>query len=249
MGVGVTGWQLAFCALVIVVAFTVRGAAGFGGGALATTLLALVFPVHVVVPVLTVLTFLASMEHGIRHKEEILWRQIAFLTPSIAIGVAGGLYLLGELNAELLRKALGAFVIAYAAFVFVTSKRPVRVPAGVARPVGAVLGAIASFVATLFGGAAGPLFAIHYGNLGLAPSVFRVTMTVTLLILAGLRITGYTGLGLYDRVTLTVLAVALPFMWIGGRIADRVADRLAAPTFYRLVGVILLVSGAVLLLK
>lgn len=249
MDVGVSGWELAFSALVIVVAFTVRGAAGFGGGALATTLLALVFPVHIVVPVLTVLTFLASIEHGVRHWDKILWAQIAFLTPSIALGVGAGLYLLGELDAELLRKALGGFVVAYAIFAFVTSARPVRLPAQAARPIGAVLGAAASFVATLFGGAAGPLFAMYYGTLALAPPVFRVTMTTTLLMLAGLRITGYTGLGLYDRATLTVLAVAVPFMWVGGRIADRVADKLAAPTFNRFVGATLLLSGAVLLLK
>ncbi len=247
--VEITVWQLVFCALTIVVAFTVRGAAGFGGGALAVPLLALALPVHVVVPVVTVLTAIASAEHGVRHSSKILWRQLGFLFPFVLLGVTVGLYLLNELHATVLRQGLGAFVIAYAVFAFLTSTRPVRLPAVLLRPLGGVLAAIAGFVGTTFGGAAGPLFAIYYGNLGLDAAVFRVTITTTLLMMAGLRIVGYAGLGLFDRPTLTVLSVGLPFMWLGGRLAERVAGRIAAPAFNRVVGATLLVSGAALLLK
>lgn len=249
MGLEIAAWQLVFCAFIIVVAFTVRGATGFGGGALATPLLALVLPVHVVIPVVTVLNFVASAEHGIRHWSKIAWRQIAFTLPFTVIGVALGLYLLKALHPTVLRKGLGAFVIAYAVFAFVTSTRPVRAPRMLLRPMGALLSAGAGIAGTLFGGAAGPLYAIYFSNLEFDAAVFRVTITMTLLMLAAMRITGYTGLGFYDRTTLIVLAVALPFMWLGGRIADRTAHRIAAPVFNRIVGATLLVSGAALIFK
>lgn len=247
MDISVT--QLAFCALTIVVAFTVRGTTGFGGGALAVPLLALALPVQVVIPVVTALNFLASVEHGIRHWSRIRWREIAFLIPFVALGVVSGLYLLTQLDADFLRKGLGLFVIAYAVFVFATSSRPLRAPRRVVRVLGASLAAAAGLVGTVFGGAAGPLFAIYYSNLDLESAVFRVTITTTLLLLAAMRITGYAGLGLFHRSTLTVLAVAIPFMWIGGRLAERVAGRIAAPVFSRIVGATLLVSGAALFLK
>lgn len=185
----------------------------------------------------------------VRHSTKILWRQIAFLFPFMLVGVAVGLYLLNELHAALLRKGLGAFVIAYAVFGFVTSKRPVRAPRALLRPLGGLLAAIGGFVGTLFGGAAGPLFAMYYRNLELEAVAFRVTITTTLLVMAGLRITGYAGLGLFDRATLTVLAVTLPFMWLGGRLAERVVRHIAAPVFNHIVGATMLVSGAALLVK
>lgn len=245
----ISAWQLAFCAATIVIAFTVRGTTGFGGGALAVPLLALALPVQIVIPVVTVLNFVASIEHGVRFRRQILWRQIAYMLPFVLGGVLAGLYLLDRLHASALSKGLGAFVIAYALFAFVTSSRPMRVPRRLLGPLGAVLSATAGFVGTLFGGAAGPLFAIYLANLKVETSVFRVTITTTLLMLAGMRIVGYAGLGLFDRATLTVLAVALPFMWVGGRFADRLAGRIAAPAFNRIVGATMLVSGGTLLLK
>lgn len=242
-------WQLAFCALTIVVAFTVRGTAGFGGGALAVPMLALALPVQVVVPVVTVLTFVASAEQGVRHAGKIVWRQLAFLFPFVLIGVGTGLYVLNEIDPLWLRRSLGAFVIAYAVFAFVTARRPVRAPRAVLRPLGAVLGATGGVVGTVFGGAAGPLFAIYYSNLGLERVVFRVTITTTLLMMAALRIAGYAGLGFFDRTTLTVLAIGLPFVWLGGRFADRVSGAVSASTFNRIVGATLLGSGVLLLAK
>lgn len=245
----VSAWQLVFCAITIIGAFTVRGATGFGGGALATPLLALVLPVQLVIPVVTVLNFVASVEHGIRHRRAICWPEVFFTFPFTAAGLGLGLYLLTALHSDVLRKGLGAFVILYALFAFATAASPMRAPRLVLRPIGAVLSFAAALVGTLFGAAAGPLYAIYYSNLELERTALRVTITVSLLILAGMRITGYAGLGLYDRATLIVLGVALPFMWLGARVADRITASISAPAFNRIVGATLLVSGAVLLVK
>lgn len=105
------------------------------------------------------------------------------------------------------------------------------------------------FWAHLFGGAAGPLYVIYFSNLDLARDVFRVTVTTALLVQAALRAAGYAGLGFYDRTTLAVLAVALPFMWLGGRVAERVASRIEPHVFGRIVGAVLLSSGAALLFR
>lgn len=246
---GLAAWQLVFCALVIVAAFAVRGTAGFGGGAVAVPLMALALPVQVVIPVVAVLNLLASIGHAARHRQKIFWREVAFTIPFTVLGVAAGVYLLSELDATLLRKGLGLFVVAYAVFAFVTATRPVRAPHAFLRSLGGVLSTAAGFVGALFGGAAGPLYAIYFSNLDLARDVFRATVTTTLLIQAGLRATGYAGLGFYDRTTLVVLAVALPFMWLGGRLAERVTGNIEPQVFNRIVGAVLLASGAALLFK
>lgn len=240
---------LAFCALVIVAAFAVRGTAGFGGGAVAVPLMALVVPVQVVVPVVAVLNLIASLGHAIGHRRTVLWREVAFTIPFTTLGVGAGVYLLNELDPSWLSKGLGAFVLAYAIFAIATAARPIRAPAALARPLGGVLSTTAGFVGALFGGAAGPLYAIYLGNLPLQRDVFRVTVTSMLLVQAVLRTTGYAGVGLYDRATLLLLAVALPFMWLGGRLAERIAGRVQPHVFGRIVGAVLLVSGAALLLR
>lgn len=245
---GLAGWQLVFCALVIVSAFAVRGTAGFGGGAIAVPLMALALPVQVVVPAVAILNLLASTGQATRHWKNIVWREVAFTIPFTVLGVAAGTYLLNELDAALLRKGLGVFVMAYAVFAFVTAKRPLRAPRVLVRPLGAVLSTTAGFVGALFGGAAGPLYAIYLGNLDLARDVFRVTVTTMLLVQAALRAVGYAGLGFYDSTTLVLLGVALPFMWLGGRLAEHIAGRIEPHVFARIIGGVLLISGSALLL-
>ena len=65
--------ELAFVALVVVAAYAVRGTAGFGGQAIAVPLLALVLPLHAVVPAVTALTVLASITHWHRDWKKIAW--------------------------------------------------------------------------------------------------------------------------------------------------------------------------------
>jgi uncharacterized protein len=242
-------WQLAFCAAVIVLAFAVRGTAGFGGGAIAVPLLALALPVQLVIAVVTVLNLLASIGHGLRHWRHIVWRELAFMLPFMLLGVGAGLYLLNELDTNALRRALGVFVIAYALFALASAARPLRLPHPAVRPAGGVLGTLAGFVGAAFGGAAGPLYAIYYSHLELARDAFRVTITTTLLMQASLRVAGYAGLGFYDWPTLLVLAVAIPFMLIGGRLAEMIATRIELNVFNRIVALVLIVSGAALLAR
>jgi uncharacterized membrane protein YfcA len=101
----------------------------------------------------------------------------------------------------------------------------------------------------LFGGAAGPLYAIHFSALQLERDVFRVTVAMVLMFQGALRIAGYTTLGFYDTETLLVLAVALPFMLLGGRLGDIATRRIPPQAFNRMVGIVLLVSGVALIVK
>ena len=108
---------------------------------------------------------------------------------------------------------------------------------------------MAGLVGTLFGGAAGPLYAIYLNALQLDKERFRVTITTILMVQALLRIGGYLTLGFYDQPTLIMLAAALPLVWIGARIGERVAMRIRQHTFNAVVGALLMLSGALLLFK
>lgn len=94
--------QLAYCALVAMAAFAMRGTAGFGGNAVAVPLLTLVLPIQNVVAVMVVLTIVSSLGHWLGGWRHIVWAEILRAAPFTLIGVVAGLYLFQALDARIL---------------------------------------------------------------------------------------------------------------------------------------------------
>lgn len=242
-------WQLAFSAAVVTVAFAVRGGTGFGGGAIAVPLLALVFPVQVTVPMVTVLNMLSSIGQCITDWRHIAWGAVWRVLPGSLVGVFAGLYALRLFDPQPLARALGVFVVVYALYVMLFAGRSMRFPSRWL-PVVAILTSVsAGAIGSLFGGAAGPVYVVYLNALQLARDVFRVTIT-TIMLLQGLtRIAGYATLGFYDRNVLLLLAAALPMMLVGSLLGARLVRRFDPVRFSRAVGVVLLISGAALIFR
>lgn len=78
---------------------------------------------------------------------------------------------------------------------------------------------------------------------------FRVTIATILLVLAGMRLAGYLGIGFLNRETMLVFAAALPMMLIGMYLGEHVHSRMSQQMFTRIVATILIGSGAALILK
>ncbi|MCW5604976.1 MAG: sulfite exporter TauE/SafE family protein [Burkholderiales bacterium] len=241
--------QLVFCALVVMLAFAVRGGAGFGGGAIAVPLLALVLPLQVVVSAVAVLNMLSSVGHGVRDWRGIVWREILRLIPYTLLGVGIGLYLLAKLDPKPLSRALGIFVVLYALYSMTVAGRALAVSARWRGWLCAATGTSAGFIGTLFGGAAGPLYVVYLNALKFDRDAFRVTITTIMLFQGLARITGYAGLGFYNAATLTLLAAALPVMLIGSWFGMRIVQRFDQARFSFAVGCVLMVSGFALIFK
>ena len=245
----ISNWQMLFSAAVIVVAFAVRGGAGFGGGAVAVPLLSLVFPVQLTVPVVTVLNMLSSIGHGIVDWRKIAWQQIWRILPGSLLGVFIGIYLLSLIDPQPLARALGAFVVLYAIYVLVFANRTPVIPQRWLLVAAGVISMTAGIIGSLFGGAAGPVYVIYLNTVRLGKDAFRVTITTIMLFQGLTRIAGYAALGLYDTKVLTLLALAVPVMVLGSWLGARVVRRLNQELFNRAIAGVLLVSGAALLLK
>ncbi len=83
---------LAFYALVLVGAFAVRGAAGFGAGLIAVPLLAFILPVPTAVAVATVLTMITSARQVGRDWGLIAWGQFFLVSFYTVIGIGLAFY-------------------------------------------------------------------------------------------------------------------------------------------------------------
>jgi uncharacterized protein len=242
--------QCTFLALVVTMAFAVRGATGFGSGLVAVPLAALALPVQVVIPVINSLQLFSNAEYSARNWRRVVWREILRIVPFAAVGVLVGLYLFLTLDARVIAKGLGLFVIAYAIHAMATaSRKEAPAPKAPPWPVTASLNAGGGLLGALFGGAASPFFVVYLRTLRLHRDAFRATMTMIILVQVVLRSAGYAGMGFLNAKILLISTLVLPFMFIGARLGDVIANHIAPQTFNRLVGALLLVSGTALVLR
>jgi uncharacterized membrane protein YfcA len=221
----------------------VRGIAGFGSGLIAVPTLALLFPVKAVVPIVVVLDYLGSASQGLNNRRIVGWRDILPLIPFTLLGVALGLTLLSAISSSTLAKALGLFVIAYAAYQLL----PLPSLRG-GRLLAVPLGFLGGLVGTLFA-TGGPFYVIYFGLRQLEKSVQRATIAVNFLVDGGIRLAAFAGFGFFNPELLMALAAAIPIagaaLWLGGRIHLS----LSREAYVRLISVLLLASGVGLLLK
>ena len=80
-------------------------------------------------------------------------------------------------------------------------------------------------------------------------STFRATFALNFLIDGGVRLIAYAVMGLLNRETLLHLSAGLPIVAVGLYAGGRIQTGLGQRAFVRIVSVLLLGSGAALLLR
>lgn len=241
--------QWVFFVFAVVLAFGVRGGAGFGGGVVAVPLLALLAPLQTVVPLTSALNTLAAMSQGFRDWRKVEWREMARILPFALVGVVLGIFFLANIDAQPLSRAFGLFVVAYAIYALVSKGKTASIPERWLTPVAAVLSLVAGVIGSVFGGAAGPIFVIYLNSRQVEKDAFRATMTMLMLTLGTTRLIGFVIAGMYTHKVLLLLLLAIPLVYLGGWLGNAIAQRIDQRLFNRVVASVLLVSGLLLMLK
>ena len=232
-----------YSGLVVLLAYWVRGMAGFGSGLIAVPLLTLMWPVTTVVPIVVALDYLGSASQGVKNVDRVAWREQLVLVPFMVVGVGGGLWLLAAVPTALLARILGGFVIAYAIYQML----PLPEPRG-SRVAATYCGFLGGLVGTLFG-TGGPFYVIYLNLRGLDRTMFRATFAMNFLIDGGVRLAAFTGAGLFNRQALGYLLTAVPIAGAGLYVGGRIQTGLSPRAFQIVIRLLLLVSGVALLLK
>lgn len=230
--------------IIMLVAYGFRGITGFGSGLIAIPLLALIYPLHFVVPFITLLDWLASVLHGVRHRKEIQWPLLWPTLPFTLIGIAIALYLFKNIDAALLIKALGIFILCFAIYSLIA---PTFEP-HTSRIWAAPAGLFGGIVSTLFG-TGGPFYVVYLQFQGLAKGLFRATVATIFVIEGALRVTGYSFVGFYTTDILLTALMSLPIMIIAMNIGGHIHTNISQLTFQRAIGILLIGSGVALLYK
>ncbi|MCC7041660.1 MAG: sulfite exporter TauE/SafE family protein [Burkholderiales bacterium] len=231
-----------WCAVALAGGYAVRGAAGFGSGVVAAPLLTFVLPLSTVAPVITILGLVVSTQQALRDWLLIDWRRLAIFVPGSIVGVALGVLAFKAVDPAALARWLGAYVLLYALYSIMGERiigRTLTLPRWMAHPV-ALIGAL---VATVFGGLAGPIYVTYLDSQKLPKSVFRVTVSTTLLVLGLLRSAAYVASGVFRAQDFVLIGAALLPVAIGTFIGDRFHDRLDPKAFRRGVGILLVMSA------
>jgi uncharacterized protein len=98
-------------ALILLVAYFIRGLSGFGSGLIAVPLLAHLLPLTFVVPLILVTDFCASFMLGLHVRQHARWDEIRPLLPFGFIGVITGATLLVNVPRTPLLFTLGSGVV------------------------------------------------------------------------------------------------------------------------------------------
>jgi len=228
---------------IVFLAYLVRGVCGFGSGLIAIPILSLMFPLKVAVPLVVMLDYLASAGQGVSLRQSIQWDEIGRLIVPALIGVSAGLLIFHKVDPGLLTRFLGGFVFLYALYALWGPEMP-RVSSWWAVPAAVSGGA----VGTLFG-TGGPFYVTYLKARQHDKTVFRATFACIFILDGAARVTGYVGTAVVDIQLLVLLAMSLPVMILGMYLGGKIHTSLSTEVFTRGISILLLASGASLMLR
>ena len=241
-------FAIAYCFVVMVAAYTARGASGFGA-AVAMPLLGLVLPLKVLVPAWTIIALAASVALLGEDRKHVAWKEVARLIPGTLIGIAAGLYVFTQISSETLTRWLGIAVLLYGLYSLIGTFRPdtkLKLPPAVAPALGGFGGGMTGAVLGTMGSV---FFAMYFDAIRLAKEQYRATMTAILFTLTVVRGIGYWAVDEFNREVLVTAAVLFVPMIIGIFIGSRFHHGMSDLVFRRTVSGALIASGLALLVK
>jgi uncharacterized membrane protein YfcA len=233
---------------IVLLAFAVEAAAGFGATVVTVTLAAQLMPVDAILARLVPVNVLLSLYLVVRHRKaldlRLLFRRVL---PWMGAGMAAGMAITRVASPEWVKLAFGLFVVVLSAFeLWALWKGESKAPLGVATAGGALVGA--GLVHGMFA-CGGPLVVWVVGREVDDKAVFRVTLSGLWLVLNVVLVVGYVLSRQTTPATLEESALLVPALAIGIVLGERVHDRLSPQRFRAVVFGLLFVAAGVLLVR
>lgn len=238
-------WQYAATAVIVTLAYFIRGITGFGSGLIAVPLLALFLPLTFVVPLVLLLDFTASLVMGGLDFKRVQWKEVGILIPFSLIGVLVGTQLLVNLPITPMLLMLAAFIFIFAIRSLLNLKGESAISRWWAIPAALTGGTVGGLFGT-----GGPPYVIYLNHRIHDKSLLRATFSALFFMEGAMRIMTFLLAGLLLAQTvwwsaLDALPIVLGALYLGGH----VHTGLSQAQMTRLIGILLLVSSLSLVLK
>lgn len=241
--VDLTLLEIVFSVCIIFMAYTVKGLSGFGCGLIAIPLLAFMFPLTFIVPVLGLLSYGGTVMQSFHLRKQVSWSDMLPLIPFSLTGIAIAIWLLVNVDANNLIFALGVFVLLYSIY----SILPYQVKAG-SRRWAIVAGLGGGTVGALFG-TGGPFYVVYLKMRQLNKNQFRATIATIFLVDGGARMTGYALNGLFTEQVLWLVLTLVPVLFAGMYTGHHLHVKIDQQRFNQVISILLMISGIMLIIK
>jgi uncharacterized protein len=230
---------------ILMSAYFIRGITGFGSALISVPLLALSQPLQFAVPLVLALDFTASLVLGGTNSKKANWEEIKILLPFGMVGACIGAYALLTLPTTPVLLTLGAFTMFFG-FRNIFGLQPLgAVPRVFAIPAGLAGGAAGA----LFG-AGSPPYIMYLTRRLLDKGAVRATFSWLIAIDGGFRLGLFLFAGLLlDAKLQLAYGLGLVPMAIGLYIGNKVHLDMTSEGMLKVVGALLVLSGAMLFLK
>lgn len=233
-----------FAPLIVLLANIVFGISGFGLTLIAIPLLAHLFPIKFVIPMVVLLDVVASLRQATKLRSGVYKQELVPLLPFMLAGMGAGAFLLIRLPAEILLMGLGILVLVYGVYYVLRHDSVFRLARWTAVPIGLFAGTISA----LFGVGA-PLYVMYLTGRGATPDHIRATMPVIFSFTTVGRIVLFAATGLFSESVLLTAAALLPVMLLGLYLGNRLHLNLSRNHVVRIIGALLVLSGFSLVLR
>jgi uncharacterized membrane protein YfcA len=230
---------------ILMSAYFIRGITGFGSALISVPLLALSQPLQFAVPLVLALDFTASVVLGGVNRKQAAWQEIKYLLPFGMIGACIGAYALITLPTTPILLTLGGFTMFFG-FRNIFGIAPEH---ELSRKWAIAAGITGGATGALFG-ASGPPYIMYLTRRLKDKGAVRATFSGLCAIDGGFRLLIFLFAGLLLEPKLQIAyALGLLPMAAGLYIGNRVHLDITSEGMLRVVGALLVLSGAMLFIK
>lgn len=221
-----------------------------GGGILPVALFATVLPARTSTAALLLLLIVGDMFALIAYRRHAHWPTLLRLAPAVVVGLLAGFAFLALGDDAVVRRAIGAILLAMIAVTLWRRWRQSRADA-VPGPGGGIVaasgyGALAGFT-TMVANAAGPVMSMYFLAMRTPVQVFLGTSAWFFAIVNLFKVPFLAGIGLFEGPVLLMDAALVPLVVVGALLGIRLARRMKQHVFDRIV-IGLTIVGATYLL-
>ncbi len=236
--------SLLLIALIVIMAFLIKSATGFGENLVMIPLLSFMLDLTIVLPLTLTIVLVADGYFLYRFYKAIHWQVFwRFLIPAV-LGIIVGTIGLTAIDEAVLEKVLGAIVVVYAFITFVWSF-------GSENPHSSK---VWNYAAGFFGGGlssllgiGGPPVIAYLNYKSLSKAVFRATCVITFFSFDLFRLVSYTWEGYFSSEIIMYGLALIPMFGIGSFVGIRLHPLLNEALFKKAVAILLAGVGISLL--
>ena len=237
--------ELAALAAIALAGALLFGLTGFGSALVTIPLATHIVPLPFALALFALAYLVSALRVGLENPRNAVRGEWTRLVPMIVLGTALGVTALVNLPRSLGMFLLGAFVLSFALYSLARRPSP-----RVISPRWAWLAGLGGGITSTLFGAGGPPYVIYLSQRGLTKEQFRATLGFATMTSISLRVLAFllTGLLLDPQVWIAA-ALAVPAAFAGIAISRRLFHRISREALLRAVTVMLLASGASLILR